>query len=221
MKNQLENSIKQWVAWIKHERRLSEKTVIAYKTDLIFFLKHLSSYKNKIISFVDLQNLDQSDLTSWFYNRINNGVGHRSNARSLSSIKSFLNFLIKKKVIKYSLFVRIKGPKFNSTLPRPLSKNQITKILKNIKQNKIKWIGMRNLSIMLLMWGYGLRISEVINLKYSDLQSKDLNIFGKGKKTRLIPIADEVKNYVEEMIKICPFNFHENDFIFVGKRGKN
>ena len=82
----------------------------------------MSSYKNKKISFFDLQNLDQSDLTSWFYNRINNGVGHRSNARSLSSIKSFLNFLIKKKVIKYSAFMRIKGPKFNSTLPRPLSK---------------------------------------------------------------------------------------------------
>ena len=60
-------------------------------------------------------------------------------------------FSNKEKVIKY-FFVRIKGPKFNSTLPRPLSKNQITKILKNIKQNKIKWIGMRNLSIMLLMW---------------------------------------------------------------------
>ena len=73
--------------------------------------------------------------------------------------------------------MRIKGPKFNNTLPRPLSKNQITNIFKNITLKKVKWIGMRDLSILLLMWGYGLRISEVINLKLSDLQSNDLHIF--------------------------------------------
>ena len=60
---------------------------------------------------------------------------------------------------------------------------------------------MRDLSIILLMWGYGLRISEVLNLKLSDLQSNDLSIFGKGKKTRLIPIAEEVSMFLKQMIK--------------------
>ena len=65
------------------------QTVIAYKKDLYFFIKTLEQHKNKKIGFLDLENLDQSDLTSWFYNRINNGISHRSNARSLSSIKVF------------------------------------------------------------------------------------------------------------------------------------
>lgn len=218
--NLVQKFVKQWIDWIIHERRLSEKTVKSYKTDLSFFLQHLKEYKNKSINFSDLERLDQSDLTSWFYKRINNGVSHRSNARSLSSIKSFLHFLIKKKIIKYSLFMRIKGPKFNSNLPRPLSHNQVSKIFKNIVENKQKWVGMRDLSIILLMWGYGLRISEVLNLKLSDLQSNDLSIFGKGKKTRLIPIAEEVSMFLKQMIKKCPFEFDENNFIFVGIRGK-
>lgn len=218
--NLVQKFVKQWIDWIIHERRLSEKTVKSYKTDLSFFLQHLKEYKNKSINFSDLERLDQSDLTSWFYKRINNGISHRSNARSLSSIKSFLHFLIKKKIIKYSLFMRIKGPKFNSNLPRPLSHNQVSKIFKNIVENKQKWVGMRDLSIILLMWGYGLRISEVLNLKLSDLQSNDLSIFGKGKKTRLIPIAEEVSMFLKQMIKKCPFEFDENNFIFVGIRGK-
>ena len=218
--NLVQKFAKQWIDWIIHERRLSEKTVKSYKTDLSFFLQHLKEYKNKSINFSDLERLDQSDLTSWFYKRINNGISHRSNARSLSSIKSFLHFLIKKKIIKYSLFMRIKGPKFNSNLPRPLSHNQVSKIFKNIVENKQKWVGMRDLSIILLMWGYGLRISEVLNLKLSDLQSNDLSIFGKGKKTRLIPIAEEVSMFLKQMIKKCPFEFDENNFIFVGIRGK-
>jgi len=218
--NLVQKFVKQWIDWIIHERRLSEKTVKSYKTDLSIFLQHLKEYKNKSINFSDLERLDQSDLTSWFYKRINSGISHRSNARSLSSIKSFLHFLIKKKIIKYSLFMRIKGPKFNSNLPRPLSHNQVSKIFKNIVENKQKWVGMRDLSIILLMWGYGLRISEVLNLKLSDLQSNDLSIFGKGKKTRLIPIAEEVSMFLKQMIKKCPFEFDENNFIFVGIRGK-
>ena len=84
----------------------------AYQTDLNLFLDHLSKHKNKLIDIVDLEKLDQSDLTSWFYNRIKIGVSHRSNARSLSSIKSFISFLIIKNIIKYSAFIRMKGPKF-------------------------------------------------------------------------------------------------------------
>ena len=74
-------------------------------------------------------------------------------------------------------------------------------VLVLIVGNKTKWVGMRDLSIILLMWGYGLRISEVINLKVSDLQSNNLQIFGKGMKTRLIPIPEEVRIFLKEMKK--------------------
>ena len=220
MSKKMQGHLKDWIEWIKLERRLSKQTIKAYTSDVKFFFKHFEEYKNKSIDLSDLENLGQLDLTSWFYKRIKNGVGHRSNARSLSSIKSFINFLVKKKLIKHSFFLRFKGPKFHKTLPRPLSKNQVAKIFQNIAMNKEKWVGMRDLSIILLMWGYGLRISEVINIRLSDLQTNDLQINGKGNKTRLIPIAEEVRVFLKEMIKNCPFYFEENNFIFLGTRGK-
>ena len=76
----------------------------------------------------------------------------------------------------------IKGPKFIETLPRPLSENQIFKIIDEVKNEKIRWIRMRNLSLIILMWGYGLRISEVLSLKLKDIDTVDLRILGKGKK---------------------------------------
>ena len=87
--------------------------------------------------------------------------------------------------------------------------DQFAKIFQNIAMNKEKWVGMRDLSIILLMWGYGLRISEVINIRLSDLQTNDLQINGKGNKTRLIPIAEEVRVFLKEMISFCSvLNYH-------------
>ena len=111
----------EWFDWMKSEKRLSYNTQISYLNDLNLFLKFLKKYKNKIIDFSDLEELNQNDVTGWFFEKIKNGGGARSNARSLSSIKSFLGFLKKKKIIKFSSLLSIKGPRFLNSLPRPLS----------------------------------------------------------------------------------------------------
>ena len=157
-----------WGEWINFEKRLSAQTLKAYCSDLNLFISHLQTYKNKEIKLSDFENLNQTDLTSWFFSRIRDGNSHRSNARALSSIKSFICFLLKKKRIKNSTFLNLKGPRFVDSLPRPLTRNQVHKLLKSILLEKEEWIGMRDLSILLLMWGYGLRISEVLNLKIID-----------------------------------------------------
>ena len=86
-----------WIEWINFEKRLSAQTLKAYCSDLNLFISHLRIYKNKEIKLSDFENLNQTDLTSWFFSRIRDGNSHRSNARALSSIKSFIYFLIKKK----------------------------------------------------------------------------------------------------------------------------
>ncbi|MBS91720.1 MAG: recombinase XerC [Rickettsiales bacterium] len=220
MDNDLKLISIQWVDWIKSEKRLSVNTVESYSRDVFHFLKHLSEYKNLEISFREISMLNQDDLTSWFFKRLNNGVSHRSNSRSLSSIKSFLKFLIRNKKIKSSKLLRIRGPRFSGSMPRPLSKNQINRLIEDISKESEKWIMMRNLSIIILMWGYGLRISEVINLKLKDLETNNLTIIGKGQKSRIIPILDEVILFLKKLIEICPHSISYNDYIFLGKRGK-
>ena len=74
-------------------------------------------------------------------------------------------------------------------------------------------------SVLVLMWGYGLRISEVLNLKLKDFYMEDLRIIGKGGKIRLIPIVNEINIFIKKMIKECPYEVKSDDFIFLGKKG--
>tara|TARA_B100000287_G_C20648262_1_gene785912 strand:+ start:350 stop:1255 length:906 start_codon:yes stop_codon:yes gene_type:complete len=212
--------IKDWQDWIKSEKRLSFNTLDSYVRDLTLFSTFFEEYKNKNFEFNDLENFHQDDLTAWFYSRVRRGISSRSNARSLSSLKSFCKFLIKEKVITSSTILRFKGPKFNQLLPRPLSKNQITKILERISQGKQRWVVLRNFLVIILMWGYGMRISEVLNLKKKDLNSADIFLTGKGGKQRIIPLSSETLSLLYELVEVCPFNAEEKEIIFFGTRGK-
>ena len=209
-----------WKSWIENEKRLAFKTTESYCIDLKSFFNFLSNYNNINIDFKTIINVDEDDLSSWFYERLKKGLSHRSNARALSSIKSFFTFLIAKKIIQSSKILKIKGPKFLESLPRPLTESQTLKLLDDIKTEREKWIMMRNLSVLILMWGYGLRISEVLNLKLKDTNIEDLRIIGKGGKIRVIPIATEINIFIKKMIEECPYEMKSGDFIFLGKKGK-
>ena len=212
--------IKDWQDWITSEKRLSFNTLDSYAKDLTLFLTFLEEYKNKNVEVNDLKNFNKDDLTAWFYSRLKRGVSPRSNARSLSSLKSFCKFLIKEKFISHSNILRFKGPKFNQLLPRPLSKNQVSKILERISQGKQRWVVLRNFLVIVLMWGYGMRISEVLNLRKKDLKSSDIIVIGKGGKQRIIPLSSETLSLLYELEEICPFITLDKEIIFFGTRGK-
>jgi integrase/recombinase XerC len=220
MNERLEKYTDNWISWIRNEKRLSMNTISAYKTDLRSFLSFLEIYYNKNLEPKDLAKLNEDDLSGWFFERLKKGNSHRSNARALSSIKSFLSFLITQKISISSKFLMIKGPKFLDSLPRPLSGNQIVGIVEEIKNESLKWILIRNLSVVILMWGYGLRISEVLSIKLKDIYNDELRIIGKGNKVRIIPIIREVMGFIQIMVKECPFNVEMEDYIYLGKRGK-
>ena len=129
--------------------------------------------------------------------------------------------MIRKKIISNSKIISLSAPKFNVSLPRPLSINQVDKIINSLKDNNKVWIVKRNLSIILLMWGFGLRINEVLNLKLKDIESKDIiTVLGKGGKDRLIPIFPQIYLFIESMIKSMPFGIGLEDYVFVGEKGK-
>ncbi len=220
MNNISEKLIFEWISWIKNEKRLSTKTILSYRIDINSIFDFLGSYVNEEINLNIVEKLDDDDLSAWFYNRLKKGISHRSNARALSSLKSFLSFLVLRKKIKNSKILKIRGPKFLESLPRPLSESQIMKIIAEIKNEKIKWIKMRNLSAVILMWGYGLRISEVINLKLMEIINDELRILGKGNKIRVIPISTELVKFITKMIGECPFNLESDGYIFIGKKGR-
>ena len=209
-----------WSSWITAEKRLSRNTFLSYQRDLVNFFNFLRSHISKEISLSEIIELSEDDITSWFSERLRNGVSHRSNARSLSSIKSFLRFLEKTKKIKLKKIISREGPKFQSSLPRPISQNQVDLIIDEIKKEKVKWILARNMSIVLLMWGYGLRIGEVLNIKGKDFYGENIEVHGKGNKKRVIPIHQNLLKYINGMLSICPFKNTNENYIYMGKRGK-
>ena len=79
---------------------------------------------------------------------------------------------------------------------------------------------MRNLSIIILMWGYGLRISETLNIKVSDLLRSELRVIGKGQKVRLIPMREELVSFIFKMLENMPFIYKDDSFVFLGEKGK-
>jgi integrase/recombinase XerC len=210
-----------WVHWLEHEKRLSSNTLSAYKRDLKSFLLFLKKHHGREVELSVINKLDEKDLRAWFFSKMKNGVVSRSNARSLSSIKSFVLFLVKNKTIIHSKILSMKSPKYSIALPRPLSTPQVEKIISSIKKNKILWVAKRNLLIIFLMWGFGMRINEVLNLKIKDIGNDDfISVPGKGGKERIIPIYHEIKKKIREMLNIIPFNLTNNGFIFLGEKGK-
>ncbi|MAI28943.1 MAG: recombinase XerC [Pelagibacteraceae bacterium TMED124] len=216
----LNEKIKYWQKWITSEKRLSLNTQKSYQRDVLCFLDFLKKHINKPIELNDLEYIKSDSVTSWFVSRIESGITHRSNARSLSSVKSFLSFLVKNKFIKFSSILRLKGPKFNFDLPRPLSQNQVIRIVEKVCRGNKEWVILRNFLIIILMWGYGLRISEVLNIKKDDLGVSDLVIVGKGNKSRIIPISTEILNLLKKLKEKSSENLVDNDFVFLGVRGK-
>ena len=219
MNKMLESAINEWRDWITNEKRLSNNTILSYVRDLRSFVKFINSHYGNQMEFKDLKKINEEDLTGWFFQRIKNNLSQRSNARALSSIKSFFTFLIKKRLIKSSVILFINGPKFRNSLPRPLTKNQVNEIFRFVKYEKTKWILIRNLSVLILMWGYGLRIGEVLNLRKKDLSLSGIRIKGKGGKIRVIPMLEKFILFMKTLEKECPFTLESEQFFFRGKRG--
>lgn len=219
MNKMLESAINEWRDWITNEKRLSNNTILSYVRDLRSFVSFMHSHYGIQMEFKDLEKINEDDLTGWFFQRIKNNLSQRSNARALSSIKSFFTFLTKKRLIKSSVILFINGPKFRNSLPRPLTKNQVNEIFRFVKYEKTKWILIRNLSVLILMWGYGLRIGEVLNLRKKDLSFSGIRIKGKGGKIRVIPMLEKFIIFIKTLEKECPFVLESDQFFFRGKRG--
>lgn len=217
----LNKIISDWLLWIKTEKRLAVNTSHAYKRDFDLFMRFLIEFHNENISLEILKKIDDQTIRSWFYYRLKKNITKpRSNARALSSIKSFFSFLKKNYLIDSSRILKIRSPKFQEGLPRPLSISEIEKII--FSQNCIKkeWIKRRNIGIFLLLWGYGLRISEALNLKIKDFDSDEyIIITGKGNKQRFLPILKEIKEYILKILNFMPFKLERNSFIFLGVKG--
>ena len=220
MNKHIEEAFTNWLGNLKEVRNLSDNTLISYKHDVRSFLEFIATHTGSEVSIKYLNDMKISDFRSFLSYLRNKDISSTSIARIISSLKSFFNYLLNTNLIESTVVQSLRTPKQKKSLPRPISSELAIETIKHAQDmEKEKWIGMRNKSILMLLYGCGLRISEALNLNFEDINENDyLIIKGKGNKERMVPLMDYVKNDIENYIHECPKNFMKDDPLFVGKR---
>ena len=216
----LEKHFKIWIDNLSNVRDLSDNTVTSYKNDIQKFFVFLESHLDTHPNINNLKRLEVSDFRSFLSYQRNNGINSNSIARSISSLKSFFNHLIKDGVIENSTIASLKSPKLKKGLPRPIDAKLAIEVIRCAEtMEKERWVGLRNKSILMLLYGCGLRISEALNLNYSDIDNEDhILIKGKGGKERIVPMMEYIKKGILDYIAECPKKIGTDDPLFIGKR---
>lgn len=213
-----ERLIQNFKTYLRLERSLSDNSVSAYLEDI-----------HKLSVYCDSQQLKLTDLTyahlSSFTESLSElGISPRTQARIISGIKSFYKFLLLEKVISEDPTGLLESPKIGRHLPDVLSNNEINDLISHIDLSKPE--GQRNKAIIETLYGCGLRVSELINLKISEIFFDEMfiRVIGKGDKQRLVPINNtalkEINLYLNfDRVKLDIKKGHE-DFLFLNRRGR-
>lgn len=210
--------LKNYKTYLSLEKSLSKNTVIAYLKDL----EKLTDYC--INSHKELLKLSYADLSQFLEALAELGISPRTQSRIISGIKSFYKFLILEKVIDNDPTTLIEGPRTGRALPDVLNMNEIDAMIASIDLSKPE--GQRNKAILETLYGCGLRVSELVNLKLSEIFFEEgfIRVIGKGDKERLVPInkkaLKEIVLYLKTDRNTLEIAKGHEDFVFLNRRGK-
>ena len=209
-------------SYLRLEKSLSPKTVEAYLFDVKNFAHFLSPDDEKKEDEL-LKNASLQDLQNYIQQLFNKNLKATSQARILSSLKAFYRFLLYEKVIEHNPTELLEAPRIGRKLPDVLSVVEIEAIIAAIDLSKPE--GHRNKAIIEVLYGCGLRVSELINLKLSQLFFHDhfIRIIGKGDKERLVPIGEKAQtaviHYMEGFRTKLKIKKGMEDVLFLNRRG--
>lgn len=203
---------RQYIDYLKIDKRASKNTILSYQSDLLMLEEYLNG-KDPI-------SLSRDDIVSFLKVRSDNGISTRTNAHTITILRDFYKFLIKQSYIKSNPMDMIDSPKMYKKLPKALSVEEVDKLL-NIKlQTPYDY---RNKVMLELMYATGMRISELINLKLTDIdfENETIRVLGKGSKVRQVPIGEYAMKYLNIYIKYYRSYFvkETSDYVFLSVRG--
>ncbi|WP_312752258.1 site-specific tyrosine recombinase XerD [Epilithonimonas hominis] len=207
--------------FLKFEKNFSGNTLDAYMRDV----RKLESFTISELDNLSPQNITYENLQEYIYQLSKNKISERSQARAISSIKAFFKFLLEDDYRTDNPATLLEGPKLGLYLPDTLSEEDINRIITCIDSSTD--IGKRNKCILEVLYGCGLRVSELIDLKISNINFKESYIMveGKGEKTRLVPLANTtaefITSYIHTVRNKTKINKKYEDTLFLNSRGTN
>jgi integrase/recombinase XerC len=215
-----------WLSHLRAERRLSPKTVEAYGRDVRQCLAFLCGHWGERVTLPRFATLEASDIRAFMAARRADEIGGRSLARALAGLRSFGRFLEREGQGRVGALSAIRAPKIGKSLPKPIqmvSAKRLVDADERAGENREPWIWARDAAVMALLYGSGLRISEALGLKRRDVPAPGagdtLIVNGKGNKTRMVPVLQNVLTLIQDYAAMCPFPLPASGPMFVGARG--
>ena len=221
--------ISRWLGHIGAERRMSLKTLDAYRRDVHQFFAFLAEHLGDRVTLAALGRLTPADVRAFMAARRHGGIGGRSLMRGLAGARSFARFLeregkVRGKTSALSALSAVRAPKIPKTLPKPLgiaNAKRVTDVDLRAGEEREPWVLARDAAVLALLYGCGLRISEALGLTRRDTEpGRDaLTVTGKGNKARMVPLLPQVAQLVADYVALCPYDLPADGPVFVGQKG--
>jgi len=215
-----------WLAHLRSERRLSTKTMDAYSRDLRQCLQFLCEHWGGRVTLSRFSALEASEIRAFMAMRRASNIGGRSLMRALAGLRSFGRFLEREGGGKVGALSAVRAPKVGKSLPKPVSivaAKRLADADERAGETRDPWIWARDAAVMALLYGSGLRISEALGLRRRDVPAAGVGdvlvVTGKGNKTRMVPVLQNVLSLIQHYVTMCPHPLPAEGPIFVGARG--
>jgi integrase/recombinase XerC len=233
----LADTIEAWLAQMSHERRSSAHSVAAYRRDIAAFLHFMSDHLGGPPRLADMATLARGDLRAWLAFRKQQGLAASSTARALSALRSLFRYLARHRDIQNPALATLATPKLPRSLPKALTGAEAEDLIGALDDistgageaadsEKAGWTAARDLALLLLLYGAGLRIGEALALDWRDLPraaERDgvaiLGVLGKGRKQRQLPLLPALLEALEAWRRATPWPNDGAHPVFVGVRG--
>lgn len=211
-----------WLVHVTAIRGQSVKTVNAYRRDVSGYLGFMTNHLGGPLGKSALAAITITDMRAWMAHERRRGLTARSLARSLSAVKSFYRWMSEIHGLEASSVLATRAPKFKAGLPHPVAKADAKTLITTAEFQSLEgWVGARDTAVLTLLYGCGLRISEALDLTYSQTPLPEvLKIRGKGGKERIVPVIPAARAAVDAYLRLCPHSHDPDTPLFLGVRGK-
>ena len=191
-----QNPIESFLNYLKFEKRYSQHTIISYQNDLEQFFSYLKSQYDGIT----VNEITHAVVRSWVVELMQDKIEAKSINRKISSLRSFFKYRLKTGVIEKTPMVNIVAPKINKRLPVFVNEKDTKRLIETLKTAAEDWKSLNAKMLIVLFYATGMRLSELIGLKETqiDKQKSYVKVLGKGYKERIIPVTKEVLDIIED-----------------------
>jgi integrase/recombinase XerC len=215
--------LREWIAYLTHERRFAANSLSAYERDVAAFLDFLRGHLGGDADGGALAGLEPRDLRAYLAHRRAgpDALSDRSISRALAAIRSFYRYLERRHGLENARLGLVRGPKLKRSLPRPVSESAALALIDEAELSASSpWIGARDAALTTLLYAAGLRISEALALNGADRPLPEmLRVNGKGGKQRMVPMLPAAREGIERYAALCPFALDADAPLFRGARG--